>query len=490
MKLKSLLFATGFGILVISFNTSCTKITPTDIGTDLLPVVDNVTTFDTTLRVYADNYLFSDSSRIYYTQNHALGIIADDPEFGKTESQIYLSVVPAATSRNPFTSIDSIVGIDSVILGLAYTGVYGDSNAVQRINVYEISDTAFRDTLGYIVQHPEFNTLPSVIGNATVNFTTLNDPKTIVVKKDTTVIENQMRISLDPALGLRFAAYDTGSVYLSSKRDSAFHKVFNGLALKIDEGASASKNALAYFDLSNTNTKLTFYFRVKNSGKIDTVSTDFVLYITASSTAYRGYNANIVKRTPMHGYSNLGTTTAVADADKLYIQSSPGSYAILKVPGLTGLGNRIIHRAEIAFKPLDLGTNNIYTSPDFLFLDLVDSTNNRFLTVGDDFVYSFTNYTYDYQTFGGYLKDGKYFFNVTRYVQKIATTQSKNYPFRLSAPKSLIDYYVYPKESGAGISEFPSGFGINSKIAKGRAFIGGGSNATQPMTLRIIYSKI
>ena len=487
MKLKSLLFATGLGIVAIVLYTSCTKITPTDIGADLLPAVDNVTTFDTTLRVYADNYLFNDSSRVNYAQNHALGVIEDDPEFGKTESQIYLSLVPGGTARNPFTSLDSIVGMDSVILGLAYSGIYGDSNAVQRINVYEVSDTAFKDTLGYLVQHPEFNTLPSVLGNATLNFTTLNDPKTIIIKKDTTVIANQMRIPLDPALGLRFAAYDTGSVYLSSKRDSAFHKVFNGLALKIDEGASANKNALAYFDLSSANTKLTFYFRVKNAGKIDTVSTDFTLYLTS---AYTAYNANIVKRTPMHGYSNLAINTPVADADKLYIQSSPGSYAILKVPGLTGLNNRIVHRAEIAFKPLDFGTTNIYTSPDFLFLDLVDSVNNRFLTIGDDFVYSFSNFTYDYQTFGGYLKDGKYFFNVTRYVQKVVTTQSKNYPFRLSAPKTLIDYYVYPKESGSIITESASGFGINSKIAKGRAFIGGGSNTAQPMVLRIIYSKI
>ncbi len=90
-----------------------------------------------------------------------------------------------------------------------------------------------------------------------------------------------------------------------------------------------TKNALAYFDLSSANTKLTFYFRVKNAGKIDTVSTDFTLYLTS---AYTAYNANIVKRTPMHGYSNLAINTPVADADKLYIQSSPGWYAILKVP--------------------------------------------------------------------------------------------------------------------------------------------------------------
>lgn len=486
--MKSLLFATGLGILILSANTYCTKINPTDIGTDILPVVDNVYTFDTVLRVYADNYLYNDSSIVNYAQPHALGMIADDPQFGKTEGQIYLSVVPAASGRNPFTSIDSIVGMDSVILSLAYTDVYGDSNAVQKINVYEISDTAFKDSIGYMVQHPGFNTLPGELGSAVVNFTTLNDPKTIIVKADTTVIENQMRIPLDPALGLRFAAYDTSSVYVLSNRDSAFQKVFNGLALKVDEGGSSLKDALAYFDLSSENTRLTFYFRVKKNGSVDTVSTDFALYATSS---YEAYNANVIKRDPAYGYAALSQSTGIIDADKIYIQSAPGSYALLRVPGLSGLDNRLIHRAEISFQPLDLPGSDIYTAPDLLFADLSDSANNRFITIKDDFAYSFTNYTYDYQTFGGYLKDNRFFVNVTRYVQSLVTNQNnKNYSFRLYAPKIAIANYSYPKESGLQVAETASGFSINSKIAKGRVVVGGGSNPEKPMVLRIIYSKI
>lgn len=485
--MKSLLVATGLGMLIVSVNTNCTKINPTDIGTDILPVVDNVHTFDTVLRVYADNYLFNDSSIVNYGQDHALGMIADDPQFGKTEAQIYFSLVPTATARNPFTSIDSIVGIDSVILGLAYSGIYGDSNAVQKINVYEISDTAFKDTIGYIVQHPGFNTLPGELGSAVVNFTTLNDPKTIIVKKDTTVIQNQMRIPIDPALGLRFAAYDTNSVYVSSNRDSAFHKVFNGLALKVDEGGSALKDALAYFDLNNENTKLTFYFRVKKNGAVDTVSTDFTLYMTSPYTAY---SANTIKRTPAYGYANLSLSTGVSDADKVYIQSSPGSYALLRIPGLSGLDNRLIHRAEIGFQPLDLPGNDIYSAPDLLFADMSDSANHRFITIKDDFVYSFTNFTYDYKTFGGYLKDNRYFVNVTRYVQSLVTHQSTNYSFRVYAPKTALANYAYPKESGLPVSDKISGFSINGKIAKGRVVVGGGSNTEKPMVLRIIYSKI
>lgn len=489
MKLKSLLYATGIVTLAVIFNARCTKINPTDIGTDLLPAVDNVTTFDTVLRVYADNYLYNDSSAAHFVYPHALGLIEDDPEFGKTDAQIYLGVVPNASQRNPFTSIDSIVGMDSVVLSLAYSGVYGDSNSVQKLNVYEISDTAFRDTLGYLISHPEFNNTGNLLGSATVNFTTIDDVKTIVVKKDTQAISNLLRIPLDPALGLRFAAYDTGNVYLAAKRDSAFQKVFNGLAIKADEG-TGTRNALAYFDLSSENTKLTFYFRITKNGVTDTVSTDFVLMKGVDPTGefVTGFNANLIKRTPAHGYANLSLNTPVTDADKLYIQSSPGSYAVLKVPGLKGIPNSIIHRAEIAFQPLPLPGNEIYTAPDLLFLDLIDSANNRFLTIKDDFVY--TNGSYDYQTFGGYLKSNKFFFNITRYVQSMVTNADSNYAFRLYAPKNAQANYVFPKQLGSVIAQGRSSFAINSKIAKGRTVVGGGSNTAQPMVVRIIYSKI
>ena len=132
--------------------------------------------------------------------------------------------------------------------------------------------------------------------------------------------------------------------------DSAFTKHLTGL-FKVDEGGSTPKDALAYFNLNNEHSKLTFYFRVKKNGVVDTVSTDFDLYITS---AYTAYSANIIKRTPAYGYAGLSLSTGVIDADKIYIQSSPGSYALLRVPGLSGLDNRLIHRAEISFQPLDL----------------------------------------------------------------------------------------------------------------------------------------
>lgn len=486
VKFKFLLFSIGLGTLAIVLNTHCTKITPTDIGTDLLPVVDNVHTFETALRVYADNFLMNDSSVINYADDHALGTIEDDPEFGKTESEIYMGIAPASDSRYPFVNADSIVGMDSVILSLAYTGVYGDSNSMQQFSVFEISDPAFKDSTGYLVNHPGFTTTLNELGSATVSLHTIDDPKTIIIKSDTQVVSNVLRISLDPALGTRFAAYDTNTVYVSSNRDSAFQKVFNGLVIKTAAG-SPQKAALTYYSLYNENTKLTCYFRVKKNGGIDTVSADFSLYRTG--TAY-AYSANIIKRTPLHGYAVLDYTTAIPDAEKIYLQSSPGSYAILHIPGLDTLQNSIIHRAELAFEPVSLPGNEIYTTPDLLFIDLIDSAGNKYLTIPDDFNYSFSSYAYDYRTFGGYVKDDKYFFNLTRYVQNKITKQSKNYALRLFAPQTTLDYYTYPKEAGSVITPNRLGFRINPKIAKGRTIVGGGSNLSQPMRLRIIYSKI
>ncbi|MBX3257749.1 MAG: DUF4270 family protein [Chitinophagaceae bacterium] len=494
MKLKSLLYATGIVILAVIFNVRCTKITPTDIGTDLLPAIDNVHTFDTVLRVYTANYLFDDSTRMPYYENHALGLIEDDPEFGSTDAGIYMSLVPNSTSKNPFISIDSIVGIDSAFLNLSYTGaVFGDSNSVQRFTVYEISDPQFLDTFNRVVVRPDFLTTGTPIGSGLVTLNTIDDAKTIVVKRDTQTVSNVLRIPIDPALGLRFAAYDTGSVYPSVRRDSAFQKVFNGIAVKVDE-ASPSKSAITYYSLDNENTKLTFYFRVKNNGVIDTLTTDFVFakVLTLGGKTY-SVSANIINRTPGHDYANLSLSTPVADPDNLYIQSAPGSYAILTVPGLKNLDNRLVHRAELAMYRSDVPGNDIYSGPDLLYLDLIDSANgNRPLSIRDDFVYNTNTASYDYQTFGGFIKNDKYFFNITRYVQNLVTTSDTSFSFRLYAPKSAMNYYVYPKEYGDVPYSLQS-IGVNPNVAKGRVVLnGGGDPALKPkaMVLRIIYSKI
>lgn len=488
MKLKSLLLAAVVLFLINTQFIRCTKLDPTDIGTELLPPIDNITTFDTTLRVYADNYLFDDSTRVALWETHTLGLIDDDPVFGKTDARIYFSLVPNSPNRNPFLSLDSIVAIDSAILSLSYAGsVFGDSTSSQKISVFEISDASFKDSVGYPVKHPHFNTVGPDLAGTLVNFSGFDDEKLVVVKSDTQKVTNMLRLPIDPSIGLRFAGYDTSNVYLSSRRDSAFQKVFNGLVIQVDGSGSPANKALAFFNPGSQNTKLTFYFRVMKNGVADTLTTDFVPYYTSSSTG-AGYGANLVQRTAAHEYANLSTTTPVENPEKLLIQSAPGSYALLKVPGLSGIPNSIVHRAELSFTPVPSPGSDMYAAPDLFFLDVIDSANNRIVTVREDFY--FTNLQtleYDIRNFGGFLSNNKYGFNLTRYVQGTITRGTKNYAFRLHAPQNTSAFYAAPgTQTVAGKYLIP----VNKKVSNGRAVIYGGGELPGSMSLRIIYSKI
>src|SRR5262249_32258080 len=147
---------------------------------------------------------------------------------------------------------------------------------------------------------------------------------------DTTHVNNVLRIPLANSLGVRFAQYDTTNGY---KNDSLFQTLFRGFALKADPGG----NALSYFNLSDlTNTKLTVYFRVTLNGKQDTLSFDYLHSINGQS--------NYINREPGGNYLAYLNSGA---GNKVYLQSSPGSYVSIKIPQLDTFSNKVIHRAEI-----------------------------------------------------------------------------------------------------------------------------------------------
>ena len=457
--------------------SSCTKVDTTDLGNELIPAVDNVHTFETILDVQTDNFLFPDTTRLTGSSLHALGIISDDPEFGRTDAKIYSTFNPATYGTHPFVVQDSLV-IDSIVLSLAYGGLYGDSNSIERFEVFEIDPAAgnFKDSV-YRISEPDFAVLPTTLGSRDVDFKTLNDSLWYAERTDTVRTINELRIRLDTAWGRHFVNYDTAIQY---KTDSAFKTYFKGLAIKVSN-ASAAANALAYINLtSTTNTKLTFYTRATNNGVIDTTSTVF--------SYTNGNQANLIRRTPAHGYQTYLTNGAPND-DKVYIQSAPGSYATVKVPGLDTFKNvnRVIHRAELVIEQVPSALDNIYTPPSLMFIDAINAAGDSTFTIRNDFIYTGQGNGYDVANLGGSLSNKKYVFNLTRYLQSVVTKQMPYYTLRIYAP-FFADPYL---QSPAGTSvEMPTFLFVNSPIANGRLVAGGGSSPTQKMKVRIIYSKI
>lgn len=477
---------------------SCTKVDTTQLGADLIPVVDNVNTFDTTFNVETDLFELPDTTRIGGTTSHALGVL-NDGVFGTTTACIYVSLSPFnGYGTHPFGNKDNVDNgdIDSVVLQLAYDASYGDTMSVINFQVEEIqsgSPNKFKDSaLGYRINTPKslFGTGNPVLGSITQNFTELNDPKRIVNKiGDTVTVSNVMRIKLDKSLGVRLKNYDsTAATNFAYKNDSSFREQFQGLGIIANaSGIPLNSGSLAYFKLRDANTKLIVYYRIKkgvNLAERDTLQAAFAFGNFA--------NANLVSRNKQYNYASALASNATNESE-LYIQSSPGSYAAIKIPGLQNLSNRTIHRAELIIERIPGGDQNSFDkdypfdTPPLLFLDAVDSANSaRPTTIPNDFtIATNTALGYDVFVFGGVENNKKGFrFNLSRYVQGIVTRKEPSYTLRLYAPYSTQPYF---KPAAAQLN-----FVTSTYIGYGRVVLAGGSNANpaQKMRLRIIYSKI
>jgi hypothetical protein len=482
---KNILALVLISLSVFFIYSSCTKIDTTDLGNELIPAVDNVKTFDTVLDIITNNLISSDdTTEIPYNLDHAIGIIENDLDFGRTDAALYFDVAPPAFKLYPFVAKDSVVAVDSIIVSLAYKSLYGDSNSVQRFEVFEVQQSAdfrYSNTADYKLNHPDFPVVPTALGGKTIDFKTLNDSVRYIDGKDTIRTINELRIPLSTSFANRFINADTTTAY---KNDSIFKTIFKGFAVKINNSISPLKSALAYFNLDDIKTRITFYCRVKNNGKDSAIAPHF-RYFSSNGTATStiGAQANIIKRTPANGFLANIIDGNPNDA-KLYIQTTPGSYATLKIPGIDGLSNRVIHRAEIIAEKLN-PVSEIFGPPDMLFIDIINAAGDSSFTVPFDFIITGSG-SYDASYIGGRLKNNKYVFNISRHLQNIVTNKAPNYTLRIYAPLITKPYLLRPDGKGERITPFL----VNPLVAKGRVIIGGGSHPTNKMRLRIIYSKI
>lgn len=498
--------------LIIAISFGCTKLDTTKLGTDLI-TVDNVNTFDTTLSVITSQGIFDDTTTLVLkNENHVIGNISDDPIFGKTQSEIYLQLKPPTfpfyfanagdTTRN---SVDSRVKMDSAVLCLSYKGAYGDTSDLaptQHFEVLAISDANFRDS-NYLVRNLKYkpNYSGTVIGSADIS------PKIAAKKvrykwiKDS--VDHQIRIPLDYNFANAIYNFDTTSTAPNNgfRNDSIFKNRVNGFAIRVNGPGSN----LFYVNLAEAKTQLQFFFRRLRNNVVDTVYQSFPMYARATVVAQPSSTGNFVKR----DYS--GKPVQTGDLNHIYIQNAPGTFAMINIPGLQNLQNRIIHRAYlIAEQVPDLTTtyDKFYRAPPYMYMDLRDSTvaekykpiyydlnpSSAYLPDGPNYYFPFGNVDPTY--FGGVsltrYENGnefsRYELNITRYIQKLVTSHGYNYSFRLYAPYTI----RYPQYGPTPLSDFGPTYNIPfyNQLAGGRVRLGSGSNPNHTMKLVIIYSKI
>jgi len=491
--LKRLLPAALIGyVLVIIVNWGCTKLDTTNLGSDLIPAVDNVHTFSDTLDIQTSQGIFNDSFRIDRTVNNVLGVINGDELIGSTTANIFFQVKPSFFPFYYGNAGDTILPtLDSAFLCLNYLGFWGDSITPQQLEVYTIDDRQFSDSAYHyhkIDYEPAM--LGPMIGTANVDIRKLKD--TVRTRGDS--MTNQIRIKLDQSFAQNFFNGDT----LPYKSDSLYRSKFHGFAVKATSG-----NALMYISLTDVKTRMELYYKrkLKGSGKLDTTSTYLTVNSNTFGTIFPSSSSNYIHR-------NYSSSVTAPSPNNLFLVTGPGTYANLNIPALSTLSNRIVHRAEIYFEqdPDFAGglDDSLFSPPSYMYLDIKDTGTAKwkplYYDLNPSIAYDPDNKTaglsyypgsVDHTYFGGFSRKGintigqsvnYYTINVTRYVQRIVTKGIPNDTLRLFPAYS----FVYPQYANA------SAIGYNNPLAFGRIRVKSGSYPDRRLRMRmvIIWSKI
>lgn len=495
------LLVTGLFFSTVSI-WSCSKLDTTTIGSDLLPAVDNVHTFDTLLTVITTQGTFNDTTIVDRAFDQALGVISNDPLFGRTKADMFFQMKPNFFPYYLGNLGDTLtgpgLGLDSIVLCLKYKGFWGDSTQPVHLEVREVFDNEFRDSV-YIqknINYAPFYGGP-LLGSADVDVRKLSNYIKFTNRRDS--VNNQIRIKLSPAWAAQLFGRDSTAGNTSNNAfytDSIYRRFYNGLAVI----ANGSGNGLIYASLSDTGSKLEVHFRRKAQGST-TIDTVYSSLRVNTSLGLSGPPPSSVADHIVRTRS--GYPVSSPNSNEIYLQTESGTYANLSIPALSTISNRIIHRAEIIVEqiPTDPVYDNIFSVPNFLYIDLKDSGATKWKPIyfdlsptqlyDPDYKSGFPYYPtggVDYQYFGGFRRDKTdafgnpiryYNFNITRYVQHLLTKRTYNYDMRLYAPFHLL----YSQHSTSYIP-----FGNN--IAYGRVKVGSGSNPNYRLRLRLIYSKL
>ncbi|MEX1201826.1 MAG: DUF4270 family protein [Ferruginibacter sp.] len=503
---KRLLPITIFGYLsIVVFNWGCTKLDTTNLGADLIPAVDNVNTFSTTLDIITTQGRFDDSFKIARSENHLLGIINGDFLFGQSKANIYLQPKPSFYPYYFGNAGDTLVMVDSVVLTLSYKGSWGDTSQLQTLNVYEFYDTNFGDS---VFKFKTIKYQPPMLGNLlatkSIDIRRLRDTVRFANGKDSST--NQIRIKLSDAFAQTLGGRDSTRAGIGNNnaffKDSIYRKLYSGLAV-VPSGASG--NALMYINISETKTRLEIHYKKKanQTGKLDTTFTTFNLQTNDFATLIPSGTANNIQRAWSGNVLNPST-------DALYLQTSPGTFVNLRIPALDTFRNAIIHRAQISIEqiPDNPMVDSIFSVPPYIYLDIIDTGVTKWKPLYFDlnpnvrydpdyksgFPY-FPTGDIDYTYFGGFARkktnaigESVYYYdlNVTRYVQYVVKKDFPNYQLRLF-PGSRV---LYPQFSTA--SFIASDLPLDNPMGFGRIKVKSGAHPDNRVKMRmvIIWSKI
>jgi hypothetical protein len=388
-------------ILLIQL-ASCKK-DPYTIGYSLLPPTDTlaILTNDTcTLIAYSE---LQDSIRSDRTKTSILGSFID-PVFGKTTASFCTQV--RLSSEGVDFGTDPV--LDSVVLMLRYSSVYGDSTALQNVTVYEVDEDLAIDTAYYSTRKVKHYSTPLADMTFKPNLTDS-------IKVGDVKLLPHLRINLSKMTNY----FGNKILYAPSttlKTNTSFLKFIKGLY--IETSPVSYGGSLISFNMSSDITKLVVYFHNYDStGTLkDSLNYDFL--INTSSARYNYFDHNqYLDATPEFREQVISKDTALGK-NKLYVQGLGGVRIKVRLPYLNNFSKKMaLNSAKLILKNFE--TDTTLAPPPQLTLMQVDSAGKVHQVVDQSEGSAYFGGTYSASTHS-------YQFRLTRHIQQVILGKIKN----------------------------------------------------------------
>ena len=420
---------------------------PTVIGSDLFTgdQLDVEFTDTVSLKAYA---LKGDSVLTYSpivvgsdTRSFLYGDFLD-PVLGRVKSSIYFQV-----SLNSIVPSFEGAVLDSVFLLLPYRkdGIYGDPNSIFQMEVYQLDEQLYRDSVYYSSQSFKVRNAPTGFHPFVPQY--LDSLTIFEPSEDTTV---QYPPHLRVPLNENFGNFLLNTDPTNYSTDSAFYALLPGFELR---PVNQTPGMLS-FDLRGFPAGLKLYYHQ------DTNKLDYTFPI---------FSSNVVTTYFEHDYTGSAVEPFLTNPEEevdslLFLQGASGMDMVVEFPYVENLKDLIVNKAELVLYPQRLPGDNeqYYAFTDqliaseiiedsiFVLIDDVEFALNR---VGSSFG----------EIFGGKLADDNtYRLNISGHLQDMISGNKSN--------KMLISIY-------------------NKSQKASRSVIAGPNHSVFPMKLRLTFTR-
>jgi len=309
-----------------------------------------------------------------------------DPKMGIVNAAFYTQFMyDGAITHNS----GETVLMDSVVLSLRYSGSYGKMTP-QTFQAFEVTEDLYVDSTYYKFSQTATSATDLVLPSSAVQ--TPNVYEEVVVGGDT--LEPQLRLRLDNTWGTAIMNEAINGTNNTFESIEAFQSYFKGLKVRVQETApAAGSGGLLYFDLTNSDSKITFYYHLQG----DTTAYNYALIMNDDCADYNQVDVNNLN------YPVADVLANQSSGQSQFYAQAFNTRAVVEFPSVDDIPkNSVIHAALLELPYAYQNGNQYYPSVKISIIfeskqgtaligAIVDNENKRYVVDVRDYVQEIVN---------------------------------------------------------------------------------------------------